>query len=83
MNSDEYRVSCNMDNNGKWFLNWCDKQRIVFFTPKLLGVHVRVGRIQHHRINFFASIKVLTEFNVYNEVQVVTNVVLEYIKCVL
>jgi hypothetical protein len=39
----------------------CDTQRFVFFTPKLLGLHVRVGSIQHQRILFFAPIIVHTE----------------------
>jgi hypothetical protein len=68
-----------MDNNGKWFLYCCDTQGIVFFTPKLLGLLVRVVRIQNHIIIFFALIKVLTETNVYSEEKFVTDVGLEHI----
>jgi hypothetical protein len=61
MNLYVYSVRCNMHSDGKWFLFWCDTQRIVFFTPNILGLHVWVGSIQHHRIIFFASNKEFRE----------------------
>jgi hypothetical protein len=59
--NDVYSVRLNMDNDEKWFPFWCDSQRFVFLTSKLLGLHVWVSSIHYHKIIFFASIRVLTE----------------------
>jgi hypothetical protein len=56
-----YSVWCNKHNDGKWSPFWCDSQWFVFLSSKLLGLYVWVSSIQHHRIIFFASIRVLTE----------------------
>jgi hypothetical protein len=64
-----------MHNDGKWFLFSRDTLRIVFFTFNLLGLHVRVGSVQHPLL----GLKCLQNHSVYSEVKVVTDVGLEYI----
>jgi hypothetical protein len=55
---------------------WSDTQQIVFFTSKIIDLHVCVGNIQHHRIISFTSINVLQNHNVYSKVRVVTDDIL-------
>jgi hypothetical protein len=56
-------VTCTMMVIDFYFrsVSWCHTQQFVFTTSNLLRLHVWVDCIQHKRIHFFASIKVLTE----------------------
>jgi hypothetical protein len=52
-----------MHNDGKCFLLWRDTQPVVFFNPKLLGLHVS-SVMHNYRFIFFASITFLNRIAV-------------------
>jgi hypothetical protein len=51
---------------------WSDKQQIVFFTLKHIGLQVLAGSIKCHSISIF-WINVFQNHNVYSKVPVVTD----------